>query len=200
MTRGIIFVMLPTFLIGVLSCKGPNSRQHETSFTKIDSLTETYLIIEDSVLHAWNTMEWDEREKIKALHTLIHMMNEQDGFDNNQLVSLEHRLEQLDRIRFTQKSLANSYLIEEYDFASNSLVSEVISIAEADSEFMKNEKVQKLVDKVKMADQRVNDYRDQYDKVAQRYNKFIEQNKNYLKEIEKEYSGQKRARFQMAPE
>ncbi len=145
-------------------------------------------------------MAWDEKDKIKAMHNLLHLMQKKDGFDDEQLITLEQRLEQLDRIRFTQKSLANSYVIEEYDFASNSIVSEILSLVESDTDFIKSEDVQKYIDKVKMADQRVVDYRSQYDQIAARYNRFIELNKDYLKEIDRDHSGEKRALFRMAAE
>jgi hypothetical protein len=175
-----------------------SKRQEKTSFTKADSLTESYLNLEDSLLHAWNVMAWDERDKIKAMYGILHLMQDQAGFDKQQINALEQRLEQLDRIRFTQKSLANSYVIEEYDFASNSLVSEILSLAESNDELIKNEKAQNLVDKVKIAEQRVNDYREAYDRIANRYNQFIERNEKYLKDID--HRGEKKALFQMASE
>lgn len=192
------YIVLITSLIWLLSCTKQQATQQKTTFTKIDSLTETYLILQDSLLHAWNVMVWDEKEKTKAMHGLIHMMHQKEEFDDKELVTLEQRLDQLDRIRFTQKSLANNYVIEEYDFASNSLVSEILSLAEADTEFVKNMTAQRLIDKVKMSEQRVGEYRSQYDRVASRYNAFLEKNKDYIKEIDKDYTGEKRALFRMA--
>lgn len=180
------------------ACHRSQPKESATSYTKIDSLTETYLTLQDSLLHAWNVMVWDEQEKTKAMHSLLHLMHDQEGFDDQQLMTLEQRLGQLDRIRFTQKSLANSYVIEEYDFASNSLVSEILSLAEVDAEFMKKSDVQRLVDKVKIADQRVNDYRAAYDKAASSYNEFLEKYDDYLRDLDKDYSGEKRALFHMA--
>lgn len=200
MAKFISYLVLSCLVVAILSCNKSTNQTDKTAFTKVDSLTETYLLIQDSLLHAWNVMVWDEKEKIEAMHDILHLMQKQSGFDTNQLIALEQRLEQLNRIRFTQKSLANSYVIEEYDFASNSLVSEIISLAEADVEFIKNEKASKLVDKVKMAEQRVNTYRQEYDIAAQRYNQFLERNEKYLHEIDKEHSGEKRALFQMASE
>ncbi|MEP2667857.1 MAG: hypothetical protein ABJH04_02620 [Cyclobacteriaceae bacterium] len=192
------YIVCITALTWLLSCNQQQATQQKTTFTKIDSLTETYLILQDSLLHAWNVMAWDEKEKTKAMHGLIHMMHQKEEFNDQQLITLEQRLDQLDRIRFTQKSLANNYVIEEYDFASNSLVSEILSLAEADPDFIKDMAAQKLVDKVKMADQRVGELRAQYDRVASRYNTFLEKNKNYIKEIDKDYSGEKWALFHMA--
>jgi hypothetical protein len=197
MVKNILYISA-VVAICLSACHRSQPKESATSFTKIDSLTESYLMLQDSLLHAWNVMVWDEQEKTKAMHSLLHLMHEQEGFDDQQLMTLEQRLGQLDRIRFTQKSLANSYVIEEYDFASNSLVSEILSLAEADSEFIENNDVQRLVDKVKIADQRVNDYRAAYDKVAISYNEFLEKYDNYLRDLDKDYAGEKRALFHMA--
>lgn len=197
MVRNILYIAVVVAFCSS-ACHSPQPRENTTSFTKIDSLTETYLILQDSLLHAWNVMVWDEQEKTKAMHGLLHLMHDQEGFDDQQLITLEQRLGQLDRIRFTQKSLANSYVIEEYDFASNSLVSEILSLAEADSEFIKNIQVQRLVDKVKITDQRVSEYRSSYDRVATIYNEFLEKYGDYLRDLDKDYAGEKRALFHMA--
>jgi hypothetical protein len=198
MVNRALYLLIAGFSFGMISCHNQQGTQHKTSFTKVDSLTETYLTLQDSLLHAWNVIAWDEKEKTKAMHSLLHLMHNQKGFDDQQLIILEQRLDQLDRIRFTQKTLANAYVIEEYDFASNSLVTEILSLAEADPEFIKNENVQRLVDKVKLTDQRVEEYRSQYDRVASNFNQFLERNKKYLKEIDKDCTGEKQALFQMA--
>ncbi len=192
------YIVCITSITWLLSCNQQQANQQKTTFTKVDSLTETYLILQDSLLHAWNVMAWDEKEKTKAMHGLIHLMYQKKEFNDQQLITLEQRLDQLDRIRFTQKSLANNYVIEEYDFASNSLVSEILSLAEADPDFIKDVAAQKLVDKVKMTDQRVGELRAQYDMAASRYNAFLEKNNNYIKEIDKDYTGEKWALFHMA--
>ena len=197
MINRILHIMVLAPIVGLVSCNAPPANQGKTTFTRIDSLTETYLVLQDSLLHAWNVMAWDEKEKTKAMHGLIHLMHQKDGFDDGQLATLEQRLDQLERIRFTQKSLANNYVVEEYDFASNSLVSEILSLAEADPEFIKNATAQRLVDKVKLTDQRVDEYRGQYDQAAMRYNTFLEKNKSYMKEIDNSNTGEKKALFHM---
>ncbi len=196
MTQRALYILIAGALLVTLSCHRKNTGWDNTSFTKVDSLTETYLTLQDSLLHSWNVMAWDEKEKIKAMHNLIHLMHSQEGFDDDQLISLEQRLDQLNRIRYSQKTVANSYLIEEYDFASNSLIFEIISMAESDTEFIKNQSVLKSVDKVKMTDQRVPLLRMQYDKVVARYNSFLNTNKKYLKEIDKDCTGEKISPFQ----
>lgn len=186
-------------IIAAISCQ-QSHRGDEKTFTKADSLTETYLILQDSMLHSWNVMIKDEREKIKALHALVKLMKELTDIDEQQLHAIEQRIDQLERIRFTQKSLGNPYLIDEYDFASGSVISEILSLAEVDPATINHAKLQKLVDQIKAADQRVLMYRSAYDKITQRFNEFIETNRNSLHEIDAEVESDAKPLFQATSE
>jgi hypothetical protein len=90
--------------------------------------------------------------------------------------------------------------VEEYDFASASLVSELIALAESYSAFSYNTTLQKLVEEIRAADLRVENFRADYDAVAQQYNEFIEENKELLKEIADNGKLDKKPLFQMASE
>ncbi len=79
--------------------------------------------------------------------------------------------------------MADEDLIEEYDFASNLLVTELISQAESRTEFAYNPTLQKFVEEIRIADQRVNLFREDYDIITAKYNAFLEKNKSYLHEI-----------------
>ena len=167
------------------------------NFTKVDSLTETYLTLQDSLLHAWNVMAWDDNEKIKSMHGLIHLMHQQKGFSDQTLISLEQQLDQLDRIRFTQKSVSNTYLIKEYDFASQTLFKEIVQLLESDPSLYELDNVKKNIEKVQMMEQRAPSLRLQYNETAGRFNLFLDSNRKYLKDIDKDCTGEKIAVFEM---
>lgn len=150
------------------------------------------------MLQTWNVMVNDDNMKIKAMHNLLHELMVSGPGDKENLVKMEQRLEQLMRLRYTQKTMANADVVEEYDFASNSLISEIISIAESRAEFTYNTTLQKLVDEIRASDQRVNNYRNEYDSMAMNYNKFLVKNKLYLKDIDQNGSFDKKPLFQMA--
>ncbi|HEY8936788.1 MAG TPA: LemA family protein [Cyclobacteriaceae bacterium] len=192
---GIASLSLMLFL---LSCQEKKTPPAPTSFTKTDSLTDTYLSLQDSVLQAWNMMLDDDNQKIKAMHNLTHELMVTDKEDIEKLVSIEQRLEQLTTLRYNQQTMGNPEVVEQYDFATNSLISELISIAEAQAEFQYNSTLQKLVDNINLADQRVNSYREEYDYIISRYNRFLEENKTYLKEIDPQARFEKMPVFEMA--
>jgi septal ring factor EnvC (AmiA/AmiB activator) len=159
---------------------------------------DSYLWLQDSIHDVWNVMINDDNKKIAAMRHLLHELEVSNAAEPETIKSYEQRLDQLITRRYNQKSMADADVIEEYDFASNSMVTELVSLAESRSEFAYNTTLQKLVDEILAADQRVNNYRDQYDMIAEEFNLFLEKNKAYLKEIEESESLDKKPLFQMA--
>ena len=190
---GILF-----FCAGVVlfNCGKKAETTHPT-FTKADSLTDLYLSLQDSVLQSWNIMINDDNQKIKAMHNLLHELMITSSNQGDQLDAYEEQLDHLIELRYNQKSMANEDLIEEYDFASNLLVTELITQAESKTEFAYNTTLQKLVEEIRVADQRVNLYREDYDAITFKYNKFLERNRNYLSEITQKDSMELRPLFEM---
>lgn len=180
------------------SCNNRASVLDKNNYTQIDSLTDTYLNLQDSLLITWNLMVKDENEKLKSMHELLQTMTSSDFFDKNQIVSIQQRLEQVERIRFNQKTMSNPHVVEEYDFASNSLITEIISLAESNSTFIQQKELQSLIDYINVADQRVNYYRSDYDSIAQKFNLFLDAHEINMKDIDQNAAHEKRPLFQMA--
>ena len=182
------------------SCVDKKSEVATTVFSETDSLTEVYLNLQDSILTAWNLMINDDNMKIKAMHNLIHELQVTGQFDADKLKALDHRIDQLKRIRYTPKSMANSTVVDEYDFASNSLVSELITLAESHSAYAYNLTMQSLVEEIRTSEQRIENYRVAYDAVVNQYNKFITVNREQMKEIDNTNSSEKKPVFQIVSE
>lgn len=185
--------------IALFNC-GKKAEITDATFTKADSLTDLYLSLQDSVLQSWNVMINDDNQKIKAMHNLLHELMITSSNQDDQLHAYEEQLDHLSDLRYNQKSMANEDLIEEYDFASNLLVTELITQAESKTEFAYNTTLQKLVEEIRVADQRVNLYREEYDAITFKYNTFLENNRNYLREITQKDSVELRPLFQMTYE
>jgi hypothetical protein len=160
-------------------------RKHDANpanFTKADSLTETYLALQDSMLRAWNIMINDDNQKIEAMHNLLHELRVSGSPGQEELKEFEQRLEKLKAERYTQKTMANEDVVAEYDFASKSLVSELIAMAESQKQFAYNPTLQKLVDMIRTSDDRVAEYRETYDAITETYNEFVHENGEFLSE------------------
>lgn len=191
-----IGIVVATFF-AVSSCE--TREQPKTKFSKADSVMEAYLALQDSMLASWNAMMSDDNRKLNAMRSLVHELSGSNPEKTEDLRGLETRLDGLPAMRYNQHNLSDSEIVSEYDFSSNALVSELISLAESQREFASNNRLQQLVDRIRAADQRVNRYRESYDQIAARFNGFIEENSRFLKEVDNgDSSLRKKPLFQMA--
>jgi hypothetical protein len=178
---------------------GCNNNRHDdrAAFSQEDFVTENYLAYQDSLVQAWNLMMSDDNEKLSALHALLQeLRNAEPTEDQYLLARYDQRLQQLHRIRYTQKSMANADVIEEYDFASTALVREILATAEVNTAFPHNARLQLLVDQIRMAEERIANYRADYDDLVSHYNTFIDMNKSYLVQSDLD-SVRKKPRFEL---
>jgi hypothetical protein len=165
------------------SCGQKTNTEEHQQFTKIDSLTEKYLAYNDSILQAWNVMINDDNQKIKTMRYLVNVLLESNEVSHDELAILNERIDLLFENRYTPESL-NEARIEEYDFASNALITEVTTQIKNYSKFEESEKLQKLVDEIIAADQRVEKYRSDYDAIVEQYNQFLEINQPTIEATE----------------
>src|SRR5690606_33601503 len=119
------------------------------------SVTEKYLNLQDSVLTAWNMMVYDDNCKLRSMQKLMGQLKESIETNNEELLSLEQRLETATQIELKPDDINNQVLIEEYDFTINSLIQELVSLTELRSDFSENQKLQKIVEEIKQKDQQV---------------------------------------------
>jgi hypothetical protein len=176
------------FLFGgivLMSCGRSTTINETTTFTHIDSLTDTYLSLQDTLLYSWNVLVKDEQEKVDAMEKALHQLIQLPVPEKSQLVTLQSRLQQLKQLRITQKTLTNPYVVEEYDFATSSLVAEIVALSESNSALMQNKNLSTLIEKIKIAEQHTPLFRYGYDSIAFVFNAFLEKNESSLKEIDK---------------
>ncbi|MEJ1239405.1 hypothetical protein WBG78_14815 [Chryseolinea sp. T2] len=173
---------IPCLLFTIIIAFSCTTRQREgAAFSKEDFVTESYLAYQDSMIQSWNMMISDDNEKLASLHSLVQELQKAEQAEEQpELEKFEERLGQLRRIRYTQKSMANMDVIEEYDFASTALVREILSAAELSTEFPENPRLQLLVDQIRMAEERVENYRADYDDLVGHYNSFLDQHRTEL--------------------
>jgi hypothetical protein len=184
----------------LMNCGSHPAPQVQADFTKADSLTEYYLSLHDSIHQVWNIMINDDNQKIGAMHNLLHELSVSHPEEVNTLKALAERLDQLLRMRYTQKSMSNADVITEYDFASNALISELLTNAQQKKEFSYNRTLQKLVEDIQNADSRIIYHRFEYDSFVKAYNQFIEQNKEYLLETDETLTLEKKPTFRTVAE
>ncbi|MCU0420774.1 MAG: hypothetical protein MUC38_14055 [Cyclobacteriaceae bacterium] len=167
---------------------------HQRQISRLDSLTETYLHLHDTVLFTWNSILRDEQQKIAMLNELIGRLETSQLFDEATLASLRTRLEQLERIHLTPKTLANPDVVDEYDFASAHLIVELTTLFETNTALLNHPDWQQLIDEVKTVDMRGSLARDTYDSLAWQLNRFIEEHLDLMPDIAPQ-SGLERANY-----
>jgi hypothetical protein len=181
----------------MISCSNSSTPPPHPVFTKADSLTDYYLSLQDSLHLVWNVMMNSENQKIDAMHSLIHEMIITHPDELDQLKVLEERLEQLMRMRYTQKSIANEDVIAEYDFAADALISELTATVQAKKEYSYNRTLQKLVSTIEHSDEKVLFFRNEYDSIVRVFNTFIEKNKGALIQADDSLMLEKKPFFHM---
>ena len=180
------------FLIGMMCCSKRADIYH-TTFTKADSVTDSYLSLQDSVLRSCNIMIYDDNQKIKALRYLLHELEVTSSKDSIGLY--EEKLDRLKEMRYDEESMADQTVIEQYDRASRKITSELTSIAKARSEFQYNTTLQKLVQEIHIVDQRMVLLRSDYNAITKKFNTFLQANKVYLSDVAQKDSLEPRPLF-----
>lgn len=159
------------------ACSTSNSIHEHTRFSRADSLTDAYLVLSDSVLQSWNRIVGNEMDKSRTLQELI------DDLDNAQILteevreSFEVRIDQLEKIRFTQQTIEDHQIVEDYDLALQSIINDIAKLSKSpgasDANVMFNFLQQNsLVNRLS------------YDSLARSFNEFVQKNKATLKDIE----------------
>lgn len=176
-------VLLSALLIMLGSCGGNRTERVETTFTTADSLTDQFLQFQDSMLYAWNRLVNDDTRKFRAMHELLHQLMANGHYDQGQLIALEQRLNTVSVLPITQESINDATRVEEYDFTTSALVTELISLARSHESFSKDSKLNGMVQEITLIDQRVEANRRYYDAMASGYNRFLEKHKQLAAQI-----------------
>ena len=186
--------------IACVGCSSNKNRDGITSFTKIDSLRANFLAINDSLLHSWQVMIKDDNEKLDDMSRLLDEISYTNNYDETKLKDYRHRIDTLKAMRYNQKTMWDSKLIDQYDETSHYLVNDLLTYAENHPDYSRFPTMATLVQDIRQAHQRVLYFRIDYDEYAKEYNKFVTSYQGLLSEIDNTCDGKKKALFQLAVE
>jgi hypothetical protein len=156
------------------ACSTSNSiHEHTSSFSKADSLTDAYLVLSDSVLQSWNRIVSTEMDKARTLEEIINDLDAASLLTDELRESFQVRMEQLERIRFTQESIKDPQAVEDYDIAFKSIVDDLARLTKDDpgQMFGSLEEISEI-------------NRTSYDSLANAFNTFVQKNKAMLKDVD----------------
>lgn len=179
----VIAVAVLTGLLLIASCSGNRKESVQTTFTSADSLTDRLLQLQDSMLFAWNTLVNDDTHKFRTIHDLLHKLMTTGYHDQQALISLEQRLNSLSNYALTQETIDDATLVEEYDFATSSLVTELISLVKSHESFDNDPMLRDKVQEIILIDQQVEANRRRYDAIVQEFNTFLEKHHDAVMDL-----------------
>lgn len=196
----LVFVPLCSGIFICCSCSPSTPPPHDVTFSKADSLTEQFLSYQDSLHKVWNVMISRDNQKIETMKNLLHEVMVTNPDKSEYLNSLEARLDQLTRIRYTQKSLSNADVIAEYDLASESVFRELLTTVQSTKEYSYNKTLQHLVRQIESTDAQVFVFRREYDSLVRLYNRFVDNNRESLLENDESLRIEKKPLFRVVSE
>jgi len=179
----------------ILGCRPEQQRPVTTAFTRIDSLTDLYLSMQDTLLHSWHVLLKNENEKLKSIDQMLDILQQSAAIDQSSIQQLRGRLEQLRQTKLNEATLSQPTLLEEYDFASNALITELMALVEQSPELQSNERLTELADFVAASDQQVLALRRHYDSIVGEFNQFLDEYQADLSEIDPQHQGHKMTKF-----
>src|SRR5690606_1182865 len=147
-------------------------------------LTDRLLQLQDSMLFAWNVLIKDDTRKFRSIHELLHRMMTMGYHDQEALIALEHRLNGVSNLTLTQESIDDPTLVEEYDFVTSSLVTELTSLAQSHESFANHPHLRQKVPKIILTDQQVESNPRRYDANAHEYNRFLKKHRDAVMNLD----------------
>ena len=173
--KGLSLLGIGTIATLTIACSTSGTVHEHTSFSKADSLTDVYLVLNDSVLQSWNRIVGGEIDKTRTLQEIINDFNAANLLSEEMRESFQVRIDQLDRIRFTQETIVDPQVVEDYDLALQSLIDDLSELAAEGKKDPNNMfgylRKNTLVNRVS------------YDSLARTFNQFIEQNRSVLEDM-----------------
>jgi len=168
---------LGVIVVAAASCSSSTSLHERTHFSRTDSLTDIYLVLQDSLLQSWNRVISHELDRKETLSEMVDQLLHSTIIDVEQKKVYDANLDQIERIRFTQKSMNDRHVIEEYDKACAELARQLSALSETSSE------LQSSLSDLESLNLYNAQQRQYYDSVASQYNSFIKLNWSDLKEL-----------------
>jgi hypothetical protein len=161
-------------IIFAASCSTSSTLHERTQFSRTDSLTEIYLVLQDSLLQSWNRIVSMEMSRNETLGNIINDLQRSTVITEEEWTGYQASLEQLERIRFTQKNMIDPHVIEEYDKASTELVKQISLLS------IESARLQKAASDLESYHASNLQHRLTYDSIAREFNTFIQNNSTDL--------------------
>ncbi len=173
------FLFIPLLLLVIIACK-ENRKQEKT--VNLDSLRSQYTILNDSLATSWNDMIASDDQKLRHIQTLLWKIDSIPRLKVPIADSAAGLVKTLPEKRYQNVQELTLQKVDAYDAATDTLFQ---LLGKIDSLVQKKgcKTCQELIGRIRTIDSEGIMYRIRYDRHAQAYNAFIQENKENLLKI-----------------
>ena len=152
-----------------------NKRVSEDTQVKIeeDSLLIKVQNIQDSLSTAWDNMITDDDEKLGYMRRILLEIS-YSNFNQSRTEELNILVDELKKLRYDQKSMVSSALIDQYDSATSMVSRQVIQFGQDFLQNNESDLVSELIHEINLKNNYVLLYRVHYDSFAEELNGLID--------------------------
>lgn len=168
-----IFVLV---LGGIYSCRQPSVPKEASGTSKLDLRNELL----QSADSCWQAMIQSDDAKLENIKRLAHELNLIEGSSPDLNAKIESEIARLKAMRYDRLSLATPKAIEQYDSLTNHVMALVKNEIHRNTNAVKFQIVEQLVNEIQQADDSVLFYRKEYDRSLDQLVSFYKKNKKDL--------------------
>jgi hypothetical protein len=182
---GLLLPLAGVLLLAGCKPKADNAATEQPT-VRIDSLQRVLTSLNDSVDVTWREMLDSDAQKLRHIDTLLKRIESTGGYDKalfNQATAIRASLAAR---RYERPEDLTSAQIDAYDNATDSLITTVVAVYEKLPNPNRCPDCEALRGRIQATDEAVLPYRLRYDRHAEAYNRFVNQNRATLQQGEPE--------------
>jgi hypothetical protein len=180
---GLLLPLAGVLLLAGCKPKADNTAT-ETPTVRVDSLQRVLTSLNDSLDVTWREMLASDAQKLRHIDTLMRRIEATGQYDKALLSQAATIRASLEARRYQRPEDLTSTQIDAYDNATDSLISTVLTVYERLPNPNRCADCEALRGRIEETDQAVLPYRLRYDRHAEAYNRFVNQNRASLQQGE----------------
>ena len=190
-----IFTLTWLLAAFLYSCDG--GKNASKSSGRSESLLSTYLILEDSVQKQWSVMIADDDDKYVLMKRLLLEVSYTNNYDKDRFRELNDLIDQLKAMRYDQKSMSSSALIDAYDSATFDLSDQIILYARNHPRYEDFPLMSELIDDINGKNNYILMHRIHYDNWVKELNAFKKKHRKKLMTSDPEIEAESMPLFEL---